>query len=56
MFNLITWHGMAWHGMSCYVMLVGLCMCSSGTHLGGGVMGAPGRKCARVVLSALGVR
>jgi phytoene dehydrogenase-like protein len=31
-------------------------MCSSGTHPGGGVMGAPGRNCARVVLSDLGVR
>ena len=42
--------------MLCYVMLLGLYMCSSGTHPGGGVMGAPGRNCARVVLSDLGVR
>ena len=56
MFCLITRHGMACHGMACYVMLLGLYMCSSGTHPGGGVMGAPGRNSARVVLSDLGVR
>ena len=32
----------------------GLYMCGSGTHPGGGVMGAPGRNCANVVLSDLG--
>lgn len=28
-----------------------LYLCGSGTHPGGGVMGAPGRNCARVILS-----
>ena len=32
----------------------GLYLGSSGTHPGGGVMGAPGRNCARVVLADLG--
>ena len=36
--------------------ITGLYMCSSGTHPGGGVMGAPGRNCAGVVLSDLGIR
>lgn len=34
--------------------LPGLYLCGAGTHPGGGVMGAPGRNCARVVLSDLG--
>jgi phytoene dehydrogenase-like protein len=32
----------------------GLYMCGAGTHPGGGVMGAAGRNCAKVVLSDLG--
>ena len=36
--------------------ITGLYMCSSGTHPGGGVMGAPGRNCAGVALSDLGIR
>ncbi len=35
--------------------LKGLYMCGAGTHPGGGVMGAPGRNCANVVLSDLGL-
>jgi phytoene dehydrogenase-like protein len=35
--------------------LDGLYLCGSGAHPGGGVMGAPGRNCANVVLSDLGV-
>jgi len=34
--------------------LRGLYLCGAGTHPGGGVMGASGRNCARVVLSDLG--
>lgn len=33
--------------------LQGLYLCGSGTHPGGGVMGAPGRNCSRVVLNDL---
>jgi phytoene dehydrogenase-like protein len=33
----------------------GLYMCSAGTHPGGGVMGAAGRNCAKIVLDDLGV-
>lgn len=33
--------------------LRGLYMCSAGTHPGGGVMGAPGRNCAQIVLRDL---
>ena len=32
----------------------GLYMCASGAHPGGGVMGAAGRNCARVVLGEMG--
>ena len=35
--------------------LDGLYLCGSGAHPGGGVMGSPGRNCAHVVLSDLGV-
>mmetsp|Transcript_52026 Transcript_52026/g.130641 ORF Transcript_52026/g.130641 Transcript_52026/m.130641 type:complete len:499 (-) Transcript_52026:47-1543(-) len=35
--------------------LSGLYLCGSGAHPGGGVMGAPGRNCAHVVLSDLGI-
>lgn len=42
-------------GFSSYrTPLQGLYMCGSGAHPGGGVMGAPGRNCAYVVLSDLG--
>lgn len=34
--------------------LQGLFMCGSGAHPGGGVMGAPGRNAARVVLQDIG--
>lgn len=34
--------------------LRGLYMCGAGAHPGGGVMGAPGRNCAGVVLGSLG--
>jgi phytoene dehydrogenase-like protein len=29
-------------------------MCGSGTHPGGGVMGAPGRNCANLILEKYG--
>ena len=32
-----------------------LYMCGSGTHPGGGVMGAPGRNCANILLNDLGI-
>lgn len=35
--------------------LEGLYMCGAGAHPGGGVMGAPGRNAAYVVLSDLGI-
>mmetsp|Transcript_4881 Transcript_4881/g.7431 ORF Transcript_4881/g.7431 Transcript_4881/m.7431 type:complete len:828 (+) Transcript_4881:54-2537(+) len=34
--------------------LKGLYMCSAGTHPGGGVMGAPGKNCAQIVLRDMG--
>ena len=36
--------------------LPGLYLCGAGAHPGGGVMGAPGRNCARVVLHDLGLQ
>jgi phytoene dehydrogenase-like protein len=36
--------------------LDGLWLCSSATHPGGGVMGAPGRNAAREILRALARR
>ena len=33
----------------------GLYLCASGTHPGGGVMGAPGRNCARIIKADLGL-
>ncbi len=33
----------------------GLYLCGAGTHPGGGVMGAPGRNCANVILSDKGI-
>ena len=36
--------------------LAGLWMCGSGTHPGGGVMGAPGRNAAREITASLGSR
>jgi len=35
--------------------LANLYMCGAGAHPGGGVMGAPGRNCANIVLSDLGI-
>ena len=62
-----TYHSTLYYIISYYFILsyltcmllshiTGLYMCSSGTHPGGGVMGAPGRNCAGVVLSDLGIR
>lgn len=36
--------------------LRGLYLCGSGAHPGGGVMGAPGRNAARLVLQEVGER
>jgi phytoene dehydrogenase-like protein len=42
-------------GFSSYrTPLNGLYLCGAGAHPGGGVMGAPGRNCAGVVLGDLG--
>ncbi|MDP2437781.1 MAG: NAD(P)/FAD-dependent oxidoreductase [archaeon] len=54
----IALHQIAWArpvpGFSSYrTPLKGLYMCAAGTHPGGGVQGAPGRNCARVVISDL---
>ena len=62
-----TYHSTLYYLILSYIILsyltcmllphtTGLYMCSSGTHPGGGVMGAPGRNCAGVVLSDLGIR
>ena len=37
------------HNISYMTPVDGLFMCGSGTHPGGGVMGAPGRNCAKVL-------